>query len=742
MEKLVPLFNQLQEILSKANLNNSIQIPQIVAVGAQSTGKSSVLESIIGKDLLPRGSGIVTRRPIILQLNNTLKSEEYVEFSHKKGEKFTDFHSARKELEDEMARIAGENKGISSDPIILKMFSPTIVNLTIVDLPGITKIPVGDQPQDIEKRVYEMIMSYIKNPNTIILAVTPANVDLANSDSLKLAREVDPEGNRTLGVITKLDLMEENTHCLDALEGNLYKLKLGYVGVVGRSQKELENRKSVQEAIESEKAFFKNHKVYGKFSERMGIDYLTKELSTTFLKSIKKTLPSISESLHHLMQDIESEMRRNGDEELDPESKDSQGQLVLSLMSKFARVYSEIIAGNYANGTTKELFGGARVNYILYDLFNKSVDEIDPFKSLTDERIRVAIRNANGIDPCLFLPESAFENLVRQQILRLKQPCLECAFLVHEELRKVLHSIEIPGLSRFKILHSEIHKTLESVLQKCYLATKDMIVDLINIELGHINTNHPDFVGGINMLLNLAQSKENAQEQQNWTFEELGKMILEKVQPEKEEERIREINLDDLTDDSDEEASLPINMKPQLRDEAFEESMKNYEKLNIEERIKTENNHQDSSILGKGVSFQTKQKTIQPVQGSLYNLYHLSEFNTLKLPQVPNKLKLEEEPTEKEKIEINMIKKLVISYFNVVKKNIDDSVIKAIITFLINKVKNECDQVLVKNLYKEDLFEKLLVEDLYTMEERKARREKMIFLRRCANIISEMEFKL
>jgi dynamin 1-like protein len=204
MEKIIPLFNELQEILHKSNLNNSLQFPQLVVVGAQSTGKSSVLESIIGKDFLPRGTGIVTRRPIILQLNNTPKdSIEYAEFGHLRGEKFTDWDKVRGEIESETHKIAGKNKGISPVPIIVKVFSPNVVDLNIVDLPGITKIPVGDQPSDIEEKIKDIIMTYVKNPNTVILAVTSANTDLANSDSLKLARDIDPEGTRTIGIVTK-----------------------------------------------------------------------------------------------------------------------------------------------------------------------------------------------------------------------------------------------------------------------------------------------------------------------------------------------------------------------------------------------------------------------------------------------------------------------------------------------------------------------------------------------------------
>ena len=77
-----------------------------------------------------------------------------------------------------------------------------------MDLPGITKVPVGDQPEDIEHQISDLIASFIGNPNSLILAVTPATTDLATSEALKLARDVDPEGRRTLAVITKLDLMD------------------------------------------------------------------------------------------------------------------------------------------------------------------------------------------------------------------------------------------------------------------------------------------------------------------------------------------------------------------------------------------------------------------------------------------------------------------------------------------------------------------------------------------------------
>ncbi|KAL0164117.1 hypothetical protein M9458_039870, partial [Cirrhinus mrigala] len=117
----------------------------------------------------------------------------HAEFLHCKGKKFTDFDDVRREIEAETDRVTGTNKGISSIPINLRVYSPNVLNLTLIDLPGITKVPVGDQPPDIEYQIRDMIMQFICRENCLILAVTPANMDLANSDALKLAKDVDPQ---------------------------------------------------------------------------------------------------------------------------------------------------------------------------------------------------------------------------------------------------------------------------------------------------------------------------------------------------------------------------------------------------------------------------------------------------------------------------------------------------------------------------------------------------------------------
>ena len=264
MEDLIPLVIKLQEAFDAISARQSIELPLIVSVGSQSSGKSSVIESIVGKDFLPRGTGIVTRCPLVLSLRRIQKEDknqsEWGEFTHRKGVKISNFEQIREEIDAQTNKIAGgSGKCISDKPISLTIYSPYVVDLTMVDLPGITKVPVHGQPTDVEEQIKKLILAYIRQPNALILAISAANQDLANSDALKLAREVDPNGERTIGVITKIDLMDEGTNALELLNGTIYPLRLGYYGVKCRSQQNIIDNLSVRDAIEREKQFFEQH---------------------------------------------------------------------------------------------------------------------------------------------------------------------------------------------------------------------------------------------------------------------------------------------------------------------------------------------------------------------------------------------------------------------------------------------------------------------------------------------------
>ena len=146
----------------------------------------------------------------------------------------------------------------------------------------------------MEEQIRKLILTYIRQPNALILAISAANQDIANSDALKLAEAVDPKRERTIGVITKIDLMDEGTDALELLSNKTYALDLGYYGVKCRSQQNINDGITVKEALEREKKYFESHHVYASRSSTLGIPYLSKRLNMILIAHIKKCIPTLN----------------------------------------------------------------------------------------------------------------------------------------------------------------------------------------------------------------------------------------------------------------------------------------------------------------------------------------------------------------------------------------------------------------------------------------------------------------
>ena len=358
LDHLLPIINKLQDVtalIADQHQAKAIELPQIAVVGSQSSGKSSVLESIVGRDFLPRGSGIVTRAPLILQLQTTPASVkdgcvEWGEFLHCPKKKFTDFKEIRKEIEAETQRIVGGNRkqAITNTPIRLRITSPRVPNLTMVDLPGMTKVPVGDQPKDIEVQIRDLLLQYIANPNCIVLAVTPANSDIATSDAIQLARAVDPKGDRTVGVLTKIDLMDKGTDAADALMGRLVPLKLGFIGVINRSQKDIQDDKAIADARADEIKFFRDHAQYAGLvaAGKVGTAYLAKRLNNILVMHIKYRLPALRNRLSGLLNSQRKELAGLG--EAPSGEADDLRKMLISLITQYVDSFCTTIDGGGA----------------------------------------------------------------------------------------------------------------------------------------------------------------------------------------------------------------------------------------------------------------------------------------------------------------------------------------------------------------------------------------------------------
>ncbi|XP_062388891.1 dynamin-3 isoform X1 [Sardina pilchardus] len=493
MEELIPLINQLQDAFSSIGQSCNLDLPQIAVVGGQSAGKSSVLENFVGRDFLPRGSGIVTRRPLVLQLVNN--KAEYAEFLHCKGKKFVDFEEVRSEIEAETDRITGSNKGISPIPINLKVFSPNVLNLTLIDLPGMTKVAVGDQPVDIEFQIRDMLMQFITKESCLILAVTPANQDLANSDALKIAKEVDPQGLRTIGVITKLDLMDEGTDARDILENKLLPLRRGYIGVVNRSQKDIDGRKDIKVALAAERKFFLSHPSYRHMAERMGTPHLQKTLNQQLTNHIRDTLPGLRSKLQSQLLSLEKEVEEF--KNYRPDDPTRKTKALLQMVQQFGVDFEKRIEGSGDQVDTKELSGGAKINRIFHERFPFELVKIVFDEKELRKEISHAIKNVHGVRTGLFTPDLAFEAIVKKQIVKVKEPCIKCIDLVIQELINTVRDCT-SKLSSYPRLREETERIVTTHVRDRESKTKDQVLLLIDIELSYINTNHEDFIGFAN----------------------------------------------------------------------------------------------------------------------------------------------------------------------------------------------------------------------------------------------------
>jgi|SRR5579862_6477125 len=245
---------------------------------------------------------MVTRRPIELTLiNNSDSAAEYAEFPALKLGKITDFGFVQKTL-TELNLAVPAHECVSDDPIQLNIYSPSIPNLTLIDLPGYIQIHDKDQPDTLKEKISQLCDKYIRDTN-VILAISAADVDLANSTALRASRRVDPKGLRTIGVITKMDLVTpEQGRAL--LLNNRYPLRLGYIGVVCRAPSTgtgLFNRGSSSNmslVARHEQAYFAAHPEYNPADgTRVGTAQLKKTLQHVLEKSMSQSLDGAARAI-------------------------------------------------------------------------------------------------------------------------------------------------------------------------------------------------------------------------------------------------------------------------------------------------------------------------------------------------------------------------------------------------------------------------------------------------------------
>lgn len=681
----------------------------------------------VGRDFLPRGCNIVTRRPLILQLIKTAPTpgqySEWGEFLHLPGKRYFDFDRIRQEIIAETERLLGPTKGISDQPIRLRIYSPNVLTMTLVDLPGLARVPVGDQPQDIESRLRKLILDYISAPSCIILAVSPANQDIASSDALDLARQADPEGVRTIGVLTKLDIMDRGTDAAAVLRNEVVPLRLGYVGVVLRSQEDIAERKSMAEARNAERAFFQSRPEYSSVLGSCSISILARTINGILVDTIRDMLPMLRSKLEEAIASRRRELRLYGDAA--PGSTDAaRGALLLSVLDSYSSRFSSMLDGQGEHLPITELAGGARIRHIFQQIFTAGLNELDPTAELTDEDVRTAIKNSGGIKGSLLIPEAPFELLVRRAIDRLLAPSLQCKEFVHAELLRIAAECVPPEVGRFPVLQTVLAEAVEEFINDGASPAEHMIRNLVACELSFINTSHPQFIGGNRAIAQVLERHSIHGADLSRDDHDMDGRILPRAGP--RAPRAHPVVTSSL-EPHGLAAAAKLNTVPRrtgMEPEVFHPSELLFNARRREAACVTpvppgaapHDGDGDGDAPSKGWFsnwFAHRGGGDDPAGinlGSSSDQANEVSPTASVLKRPPPTLRVPEAVSDQEEVQVEVTRVLVDSYFDIVRKNLQDSVPKALMHFLVNHVRRGLQQHLIRRLYKEELFGDIMSE--------------------------------
>lgn len=294
----------------------------------------------------------------------------------------------------------------------------------------------------------------------------PANQDISTSESLCLAKILDPDGQRTIGVMTKIDIMDAGTDARKVLLGSEISLRLGYIAVKNRSQMDLNNQMKVQEALEKEKNFFSSHKVYSSMnSSYFGIENLTNKLKIILNNHIRQTLPDIKNEINMKISDYDKQLKNLGTEI--PVQQDDKMIIFWDVLRKFCTTYNNLISGTYDKNEIVSSKGqpGADIKDT-FDVLFINLENLT--NSLTNNEIEKAINMHVGESLPGFHSIDAFLYLLQPLLEKFRIPAINCVKDVMQILEDTVqssldfHASKFPSIK--DILFNLVKKYLEDVI--------------------------------------------------------------------------------------------------------------------------------------------------------------------------------------------------------------------------------------------------------------------------------------
>uniref|UniRef100_A0A8C5Z8R3 MX dynamin like GTPase 1 n=1 Tax=Marmota marmota marmota TaxID=9994 RepID=A0A8C5Z8R3_MARMA len=447
-EKVRPCID-LIDSLRALGVERDLALPAIAVIGDQSSGKSSVLEALSGV-ALPRGSGIVTRCPLVLRMKKLGQEDEWrAKVSYLDMElELSEASQVEEEINKAQNLIAGTGLGISDELISLEVSSPSVPDLTLIDLPGITRVAVGNQPTDIGRQIKRLIRKYIQKQETINLVVVPSNVDIATTEALSMAQEVDPDGDRTIGILTKPDLVDKGTEdtVVDVVRNFVCHLKKGYMIVKCRGQHDIQSRLSLAEALQKEKAFFEDHPQFRALLDegKATIPCLAERLTTELIAHICKSLPLLENQIKENIQKVTEELKYCGVDVPEEESLKTFFLIDVSIPRG--------LVGQIPPGVHTGMLSLIRFCPHSHEAIHVLRKEIRKFEN-----------QYRGRELPGFVNYRTFETIIKEQLRSLEEPAVDMLHTVTDMVRIAFTNASEKNFAEFFNLHKTAKSKIEDI---------------------------------------------------------------------------------------------------------------------------------------------------------------------------------------------------------------------------------------------------------------------------------------
>ncbi|KAI3832314.1 hypothetical protein MKW92_029955 [Papaver armeniacum] len=470
---------------SSSSSKRSSTFLNVVVLGNVGAGKSAVLNSLIGHPVLPTGENGATRAPISidLQRDSSLSNKAIVLQIDSKSQQVS-ASALRHSLQDRLSKsVPGKGR---ADEIYLKLRTSTAPPLKLIDLPGLDQRIVDES----------MIREYVERNDAVLLVVVPAAQapEISSSRALKLIKEYDADGTRTIGVISKIDQAASDQKTLAAVQALLLNQgprntsDIPWVALIGQSVSiasaqsgSVGSENSLETAWRAESESLKSI-LTGAPQSKLGRVALVEALAQQIRKRMKIRLPNILSGLQGKSQIVKDELVRLGEQMV--HSSEGTRSLALELCREFEDIFLQHIATG--EGT------GWKIVASFEGTFPNQIKQLPLDRHFDINNVKRIVLEADGYQPYLISPEKGLRSLIKGVLELAKEPSRLCVDEVHRVLVDIVNASAnaTPGLGRYPPFKREVVAIATTALDVFKNEAKKMVVALVDMERAFVPPQH------------------------------------------------------------------------------------------------------------------------------------------------------------------------------------------------------------------------------------------------------------